>query len=161
MRRFFTMERPMRFTSEAFGRRRDGSEFVGEMSWGVVHTVAGPLLLAIGRDISERRAAEERVRAVAAMGARALEGADPGELATQAVRLLRTTLPVAGAAVRTGGGTQLAAEGPGRGARRLPIGTGDELLVAPSRELADAETSIVSAVAHTLAIALERLRNED
>src|SRR4051812_26855156 len=102
MERYFATRKPLRFTTEAFGRRRDGSEFVGEMSWGVVDTIAGPLLLAIGRDISERRAAEARTRAVAAMRERALEGADPGELAGEAVRLLRTTLPVAGAAVRTG-----------------------------------------------------------
>ena len=47
------------------------------MSWGIVETAAGKLLLAIGRDVSERRAAEMRLRAVAAMGERALAGADP------------------------------------------------------------------------------------
>ena len=74
---YFATEHPLRFSSEAWGLRRDGTEFVGEMSWGIVETVSGPLLLAIGRDISERRAAEMRLRAVAAMGERALAGADP------------------------------------------------------------------------------------
>ena len=67
------------------------------MSWGVVDTSAGPLLLAIGRDISKQRATEDRLRAVAAMGEGALAGADPRELATEAIELLRRTLPVAAA----------------------------------------------------------------
>jgi diguanylate cyclase (GGDEF)-like protein len=131
------------------------------MSWGIVETDAGPLLLAIGRDVSDRRAAEARTRAVAAMGNRALEGADPAELAGEAVRLLRTTLPIAGAAVRTGAGVDLAADGPLDGASHLPIGPGDELLVLPASDLTDEETSMVRAVAHTLATALARLRNEE
>src|SRR5215217_7591605 len=93
MQLYFATEHPLRFSTEAWGVRRDGSEFVGEMSWGIVETGAGPLLLAIGRDISERRAAEQRLRAVAAMGERALAGADPADLAGEAVELLRVTLP--------------------------------------------------------------------
>src|SRR3954451_8558975 len=161
VQRYFAKDGSMRFTSEAHGRRRDGTQFVGEMSWGVVETVTGPLLLAIGRDVSERRAAEARTRAVAAMGEHALAGADPGELASEAVRLLRTTLPVAGAAVRTGAGADLAADGPVERGLRLPIGPGDELLVAPARDLAEEEASIVSAVAHTLVTAVARLRNDE
>jgi diguanylate cyclase (GGDEF)-like protein/PAS domain S-box-containing protein len=162
MQLYFATEHPLRFTTEAWGLRRDGSEFVGEMSWGIVETVAGPLLLAIGRDISERRAAEARRRAVAAMGERALAGADPADLATEAVELMRTTLPIAGAEVRLAGGTTLASDGPTADAGvRLPIGTGDELLVAPERELADEEMSLVRAVANTLATALARLRGEE
>src|SRR5436305_14463754 len=59
---YFATERPMRFSVDAWGRRKDGTEFVGEMSWGVVRTSSGRLLLAVGRDISERRAAEARMR---------------------------------------------------------------------------------------------------
>ena len=44
---------------------------------------------------------------------------------------------------------------------RLPIGTGDELLVVPERELADEEMSLVRAVANTLVTALARLRGEE
>ena len=58
-------------------------EFVGEMSWGIVETEAGPLLLAIGRDMTAHREAMARlqrqsrqVAAVAALGERALAGAD-------------------------------------------------------------------------------------
>ncbi len=161
MERYFANEHPMRFTSEAWGLRRDGSEFVGEMSWGVVETTLGPLLLAIGRDVSQQRLMAKRVRAVAAMGERALAGADPVSLAAEAVELLRTTLPVAGAAVRVAGGAPIASYGDTRTPRVvLPIGTGDELLVAPERELADAEMSHVRAVANTLATALARLREE-
>ena len=74
MRLYFATEHPLRFTTEAWGLRADGTEFVGEMSWGIVDTPAGPLLLAIGRDVSERRAAERRLRAVSALGERALAG---------------------------------------------------------------------------------------
>ena len=159
---YFATEHPLRFSTEAWGLRRDGSEFVGEMSWGIVETTAGPLLLAIGRDISERRAAEARLRAVAAMGERALAGADPADLAAEAVELMRTTLPIAGAEVRLAGGLPLASYGPTTEAgMRLPIGTGDELLVAPERELADEEMSLVRAVANTLVTALARLRDEE
>jgi diguanylate cyclase (GGDEF)-like protein/PAS domain S-box-containing protein len=62
MELYFATEHAMRFSVEAWGRRKDGSEFVGEMSWGIVRTTTGPLLLAVGRDVSERRAAEARVR---------------------------------------------------------------------------------------------------
>ena len=162
MQLYFATEHPLRFSTEAWGLRRDGSEFVGEMSWGIVETTAGPLLLAIGRDISERRAAEARLRAVAAMGERALAGADPADLAAEAVELMRTTLPIAGAEVRLAGGAVLASDGPMTEAGvRLPTGTGDELLVAPERELADEEISFVRAVANTLATALARLRDEE
>src|SRR3954447_19843635 len=57
---YFALEHPMRFTERAWGRRKDGSEFVGEMSGGIVETDGGPLLLAIGRDISERLGAGGR-----------------------------------------------------------------------------------------------------
>ena len=87
------------------------------MSWGIVETAAGPLLLAIGRDVSERRAAEMRLRAVAAMGERALAGADPADLAGEAVELLRVALPVGGAEVRLADGEVLAADGPSTASR--------------------------------------------
>ena len=162
MRLYFATEHPLRFTSEAWGMRRDGSEFVGEMSWGIVETPGGPLLLAIGRDISERRAAEARVRAVAAMGDRALAGGDPADLAAEAIELMRTTLPIAGAEVRLAGGSVVASAGPTANAHlRLPIGTGDELLLAPERELGDEEINFVRALANTLATALARLRDEE
>ena len=52
MRLYFETEHPLRFTIRADGLRRDGTVFVGEMSWGIVETEAGPLLLAIGRDMT-------------------------------------------------------------------------------------------------------------
>jgi len=162
MQLYFATEHPLRFSTEAWGLRRDGSEFVGEMSWGIVETTAGALLLAIGRDISERRVVEMRLRAVAAMGERALAGADPANLAAEAVELMRTTLPIAGAEVRLAGGASLATYGPTTDpAVRLPIGTGDELLVSPERDLHDDEMNLVHAVASTLATALARLRGEE
>jgi diguanylate cyclase (GGDEF)-like protein/PAS domain S-box-containing protein len=62
MQLYFATAHPMRFAVEAWGVRKDGSEFVGEMSWGIVQTASGPLLLAVGRDVSKRRAAEARMR---------------------------------------------------------------------------------------------------
>jgi diguanylate cyclase (GGDEF)-like protein/PAS domain S-box-containing protein len=161
MQLYFATEHPMRFSTEAWGLRRDGSEFVGEMSWGIVETPTGPLLLAIGRDITQRRAKEARLRAAAAMGERALAGADPTDLAAEAVELMRTTLPIAGAEVRLSDGVALASFGPTAGAMVLALGAGDQLLVVCERELGDEEMSLVRAIAHTLGTALARIRNEE
>jgi diguanylate cyclase (GGDEF)-like protein/PAS domain S-box-containing protein len=162
MQLYFATEHPLRFSTEAWGLRRDGTEFVGEMSWGIVETAAGKLLLAIGRDVSERRAAETRLRAVAAMGERALAGADPADLAGEAVELLRVTLPIERAAVIMGSGEMLADDGlDDRVDVRLPIGAGDELVLALEGELDDEEMSFVRAVANTLGTALARLRSEE
>jgi diguanylate cyclase (GGDEF)-like protein/PAS domain S-box-containing protein len=162
MRLYFATEHPLRFSTEVWGLRRDGTEFVGEMSWGVVGSAEGPLLLAIGRDVTLRRAADERVRALAAMGERALGGADPVELATDAVALIRRTLPVEGIEVRLADGAALASDGPVEDAPlRLRIGTGDEMLVTPDRKLSDEEMTLLRAVANILATAMERLRDED
>jgi diguanylate cyclase (GGDEF)-like protein/PAS domain S-box-containing protein len=161
MELYFATEHPLRFSTAAWGLRRDGSEFMGEMSWGIVETTAGSLLLAVGRDVSERRAAEARLRAVASLGERALAGADPVDLADEAIELLQTLLPVAGAEVRLLDGSSLAAYGPvNRASVRLAIGPGDELLVAPQRDLDEEELSFVRAVANTLAAASARLRYE-
>jgi diguanylate cyclase (GGDEF)-like protein/PAS domain S-box-containing protein len=162
MRLYFATEHPLRFSTEVWGLRRDGTEFAGEMSWGVVGSADGPLLLAIGRDVTQRRAADERVRALAAMGERALGGADPGELANDAVALIRRTLPVEGVEVRLADGAALASDGPVDDAPlRLRIGTGDEMLVTPDRKLSDEEMTVLRAVANILATAMERLRDED
>jgi diguanylate cyclase (GGDEF)-like protein/PAS domain S-box-containing protein len=162
MQLYFETEHPLRFSSEAWGLRRDGSEFVGEMSWGIVETEAGKLLLAIGRDVSERRAADRRLRAVAAMGERALAGADPGDLAGEAVELMRGTLPVDGVEVRLGDGTVIASGGAtARADVRLGIGDASELVVALERELKDEELVFLRTIANTLATALERLRDEE
>jgi diguanylate cyclase (GGDEF)-like protein/PAS domain S-box-containing protein len=159
---YFETDRPFHFSTETWGLRRDGSEFAGEMSFGTIDSGEGPLLLAIGRDITARRVADARVRAVARLGERALGGADPANLAAEAVDLLRDTLPLAGVTIR------LADEPPtvsdmytGPAGMVLPLGTGDELLVAPMRTLADDEMSYLRAVAHTLSVALARLREEE
>jgi diguanylate cyclase (GGDEF)-like protein/PAS domain S-box-containing protein len=161
MQLYFATEHPLRFSSEAWGLRRDGSEFCGEMSWGIVETTRGPLLLAIGRDITQRRAKEARLRAAAAMGERALAGADPADLAADAVELMRTALPVLGAEVRLADGAALASFGGLAGAIVLALGAGNQLLIVPERELGDEEMSLVRAVAHTLGTALARIRNEE
>jgi diguanylate cyclase (GGDEF)-like protein/PAS domain S-box-containing protein len=159
---YFATRHPLRFSTEAWGLRRDGTEFVGEMSWGIVETAAGRLLLAIGRDISERRAAEMRLRAVAAMGERALAGADPADLAREAVELLRLTLPVERAEVRLADGGALARDGEGdRIDERLALGDADELVLGLERELDGEQQSFVRAVANTLGTALTRLRGEE
>ena len=161
MQLYFALEHPLRFSTEVWGLRRDGSEFMGEMSWGIVETAAGKLLLAIGRDVSERRAAEMRLRAVAAMGERALAGADPADLATEAVELLRLTLPIERAAFVLADGDVLAEDGTGdRVDDRLAIGNGDELVIAREADLSEEELSFARAVANTLGTALARLRTE-
>src|SRR5436305_3683816 len=153
MQLYFATDHPLRFSTEARGLRRDGSEFIGEMSWGIVDTTGGPLLLAIGRDITQRRAKEARLRAAAAMGERALAGADPGDLAAEAVELKRTTRPICGAQVRLADGTVLASHWQLAGPTVFGLGADDQLLVAGDRELADEEMSLVRAIAHTLGTA--------
>ena len=161
MRLYFATEHPLRFSTEAWGLRADGSEFVGEMSWGIVETPIGPLLLAIGRDVSERRAAERRLRAVAAIGERALAGAGLAELATDAVEQLRLTLPLARAELRVTGGEVLTFGSEPRGNElRLEVGPDDELVTWYSRGIGEEETSFVRAVATILGTALARLRIE-
>src|SRR3954453_12733058 len=93
---YFATDHPLRFSTRADGLRRDGSEFVGEMSWGIVETEAGPLLLAIGRDMTAHREAPARVKrqsaqlaAVSSLGERALAGADVADVAADAVEKLR------------------------------------------------------------------------
>jgi diguanylate cyclase (GGDEF)-like protein/PAS domain S-box-containing protein len=162
MRLYFATEHPLRFSSEAWGLRADGSEFVGEMSWGIVETPIGPLLLAIGRDVSERRAAERRLRAVAAIGERALAGAGLAELATDAVEQLRLTLPLARAELHVAGGEVLVFGAEARGNElRLEVGPEDELVTWYSRRIGDEETSFVRVVATVLGTALARLRSEE
>ncbi|HET6870866.1 MAG TPA: diguanylate cyclase [Solirubrobacteraceae bacterium] len=162
MELYFATEHPLRFSTAAWGLRRDGSEFIGEMSWGILETTRGPILLAVGRDVSERRAAEARLRAVAAIGERALAGADPADLAGQAIALLRTLLPIAGAEVSMADGARLAGSGlMSEPELRLAIGDGDELLISPTRSLTEEELGFARAVASTLATALARLRTEE
>jgi diguanylate cyclase (GGDEF)-like protein len=96
------------------------------------------------------------------MGERALAGADPGELAGEAVALIRRTLPVAGAEVRLATGSALASDGPlGHNGLRVPIGAGNEILIAPDRPLNHEEMTILHATGNILATAMERLRDED
>ena len=162
MEHYFATKHPLRFSSEVWGRRRDGSEFVGEMSWGIVQTNAGPLLLAVGRDVSKRRAAEARSRAVAAMAERALAGAGVTDLAEEAIDLMRTVLPLVGACIVLRDGSVPATYGSVREMNiRTPIGAAGEVLVAPDRELDDEELDLVSAMAGLLATAFARLRGEE
>ena len=88
---YFQLEHPLRFSARAYGLRRDGSEFIGEMSWGIVEDGGERMLLAVGRDITERLETERRLRrqseeqaAVASLGERALRGVAPGDLAREA-----------------------------------------------------------------------------
>jgi PAS domain S-box-containing protein len=170
MRLYFETEHPLRFTSEARGLRRDGSEFVGEMSWGTVETSDGRLLLAIGRDISDRRAAMARLQrqsdqqaAVAALGGRALSGDDLRALSQDAVERLRGTPGIARAVVTAGAGAEVLAgwgeEAPGE-VLELELRTAARLLgrltVGAEGELDDDQRSFLRAIAHVLTLAGER-----
>ena len=173
---YWELEHPLRFSDRAYGRRKDGSDFVGEMSWGIVETDQGPLLLAIGRDVSERLDTEARLRrqsaqqaAVAALGERALRGVGPQELSEEAAERIRTTLGVDRVAVLDGP-KEIAAWGAiETSASRVsvPIHTGDEvhgtLVAATAREDAfgDEEGTFLQAVANVLAIAFSRLHIEE
>jgi diguanylate cyclase (GGDEF)-like protein/PAS domain S-box-containing protein len=139
MELYFSIEHPLRFSAEVWGLKRDGTEFMGEMSWGIVETATGPLLLAIGRDVSERRAAESRLRAVAALGERALESGVRDDLVEEAVETLRRALPL----------------------KSAEVGPGDDLVASFTREITDDESSFVRAVATILGTALARLRSEE
>ena len=161
MRLYFATEHPLRFTTEAWGLRADGTEFVGEMSWGIVDTAAGPLLLAIGRDVSERRAAERRLRAVSALGERALAGVALEELAADAVEQLQLTLPLERAELRAAARSSPSAAS--RPARRCGSSSGRRPSWSTwfSRTIDDDEKSFVRAVASILGTALVRLRSEE
>ncbi len=162
MTEFFGRQKALRFATEVWGLRRDGSEFAGEMSWGVVDTVAGPVLLAIGRDISSRLTAEARLRAVAAINERALGGAALSDLASEGIELLRATLPISGAEVRLADGGVLASQGEvSGGSMHLGIGAGDELVLSARSRLDDEEMGLVHAIANTLATALARWQGEE
>jgi two-component system cell cycle sensor histidine kinase/response regulator CckA len=175
MELYFATEHPLRFTLEARGRRKDGSEFVGEMSWGIVETDTGPLLLAIGRDISERRTREARLRrqseqqaAVAALGERALAGATLGELSSEAVERIRATVAVARVVVTGASGEdELAAWGTDAAAGehlRLELRTGGKAvgtLAVTAEAFDDDQRSFLRAVASVLAMAAERVAAEE
>jgi diguanylate cyclase (GGDEF)-like protein/PAS domain S-box-containing protein len=162
MELYFAIEHPLRFSTEVYGLRRDGSEFVGEMSWGIVDTAAGPVLLAIGRDISARRAAEARLRGVAALGERALAGASLDELAGEAFERLRETLPLDRLEVRVDGGETLVLGGDGGPVElRLELGAEEGLLVWLASAIDDDQSAYLRAVATILGTALARLRTEE
>src|SRR3954462_9978647 len=173
---YFKLEHPMRFSERAYGRRKDGTEFVGEMSWGIVETDAGPLLLAIGRDISARLEAEERLRrqseqqaAVSALGERALRGVAPADLSADGAERVRATLGADRVAVLEGP-KEIAAWGAAEGAvsrARVSIHTGGDVhgtLVADSSRpnaFGEDEGAFLQAVANVLAIAFSRLHLEE
>src|SRR5215216_962382 len=120
MQLYFQLEHPLRFTERAYGLRSDGGEFVGEMSWGIVETEDGPLLVAIGRDITARLEAERRMRrqsdeqaVVAALGERALRGVPPGDLAREAAERVGMALSAERVVITEPEGGALAAWGAG------------------------------------------------
>jgi len=173
---YFELDHPLRFSERAYGRRKDGTEFIGEMSWGIVASDDGPLLLAIGRNISERLESEARLRrqseqqaAVAALGERALRGVAPEELSKEAAERVRATLGIERVAVLEGP-REIAAWGAleaGASKVSVPIHTGDRvhgaLVAATEREAAfgPEEGSFLQAVANVLAIAFSRLHVEE
>jgi diguanylate cyclase (GGDEF)-like protein/PAS domain S-box-containing protein len=153
---------PRRSSREEWRLRRDGSEFITETTCRVAEGNAGPVLLFVERDISERHAVEMRLKSLAAISQRALAGADPAVLATDALELMRTALPISGAEVRLANGSVLASTGELTAeATEQSIGSGDELLVAPEREFNEEEMHLLHTVADVLATALARLRGEE
>jgi two-component system, cell cycle sensor histidine kinase and response regulator CckA len=174
---YFAAEHPLRFTMEARGLRKDGSEFAGEMSWGIVNSMDGPLLLAIGRDISARREALERLRrhadeqaAVVALGERALSVTNVVELSRDAVEHIRSTLTVAHVSVTDEHGHTLATSPgvhAGGEAREFDLRAGDQVLgtlavtSVAGATLGEGEQRFLRAIAHVLAMAAERAAADD
>ncbi|HWM11376.1 MAG TPA: diguanylate cyclase [Solirubrobacteraceae bacterium] len=161
MELYFAIEHPLRFSTEVAGLRNDASEFVGEMSWGIVETAAGPILLAIGRDISQRRAAEARLRAVAALGERALTGTALEELADEATALLAETLPLVRVELQLGGEVLAIGGTASEHDVKLELGPDDAFVAWFSRPVDGDERAYLRAVATILANALARLRTEE
>jgi diguanylate cyclase (GGDEF)-like protein len=95
------------------------------------------------------------------MGERALAGADPADLASEAVELMRTTLPVDGAAVRVAGSVIASSGDLSRAGARVPIRPQGELCVTTEGELTRDEISFMQAVANTLAGSMARLRETE
>jgi diguanylate cyclase (GGDEF)-like protein/PAS domain S-box-containing protein len=173
---YFELEHPLRFTERAYGRRKDGTEFVGEMSWGIVASDDGPLLLAIGRNISNRLETEARLRrqseqqsVVAALGERALRGVAPSELRKEATERVRDALGADRVEVLEGP-REIAAWGARERAPSqvsVSIHTGDRvhgaLVAASSQEGAfgEEEGAFLQAVANVLAIGFSRLNLEE
>ncbi|MDA0170201.1 EAL domain-containing protein [Solirubrobacter taibaiensis] len=170
MQLYFATEHPLRFTIRADGLRRDGTEFVGEMSWGIVETEAGPLLLAIGRDMTVHREAMARLQrqsaqaaAVAGLGGRALSGADVGDLAVEAVERMRETLSLDLVEIRRSGELLAGWGHDGGEMTRFEIASGDEVFgeIGVEGSLGEDEESFLRAIANVLATALGRLRGEE
>ena len=176
MQLYFATEHPLRFTERAYGLRSDGKEFVGEMSWGIVRTDDGPLLLAVGRDITGRLETERQLRrqsaqqtAVAALSEQALSGAD-------AFELCRTAVPAVGQAISADrveihhDGHEVASWGVVVGDGEplvLEIATSEEvfgtLTAYPARTdgLGEQDRTFLRAAVNVLATAMERLRRDE
>ena len=156
MRSYFETREGLTFTREARGLRKDGSEFVGEMSSGVVETEAGLLMLAVGRDMSERLEAERRLRrrsaehaVVASLGERALAGADPAGLGKQVVEAVAQTLEVELAQV-------LELEPNGGGLRQIAVSAADGADAFARAVASQAEAALGSHAAIALGAAASR-----
>jgi PAS domain S-box-containing protein len=70
--------RPMGTALEIFGRRKDGSEFPADLMLSSFATNEGAFVIAMARDVSERRYAEERLRELQERLRMAIEGAGLG-----------------------------------------------------------------------------------
>ena len=174
MELYFSVEHPMRFSARAYGLRSDGSEFVGEMTWGIVTTDEGPLLLAVGRDISARLEAERELRrrsaqqaAVAGLSELALAGADGAEICRAAVRAAGEALSAERLEIRhdgqalAGWGAVVARTEP----VTLEIASAAEsfgtLTVFPAAPLRDEDRTFLRAVVNVLATAIDRLKRDE
>jgi diguanylate cyclase (GGDEF)-like protein/PAS domain S-box-containing protein len=175
MQIYFATEHPLRFTERAYGLRADGSEFVGEMSWGIVRTDEGPLLLAVGRDITGRLEAERQLRRQSAQQSTVAELSEQALSGVDARELCRAAAPAVGQAISADrieihrDGAEVASWGLVVGDAApvvFEIRAGEEvfgtLTAVPARYdgFSEQDATFLRAVVNVLATAMARLRRE-
>ena len=96
---YFELEHPLRFSERAYGVRSDGSEFMGEMSWGIVESSQGRCCWrwagtspSAWRTTAGSAASPTSRPSWPALGERALRGVAPADLAREAVERVGTAL---------------------------------------------------------------------
>ena len=158
---YFATQHPLRFTAEAWGLRRDGTEFIGEMSWGIVERSAGRCCSRSGATSPSAA----RATTACTRSPRWATGRSPAPSPPSWRRRPSSSCAAGCPSTARGCGSTTAARSrtPARSAAarcgcRSARATSSSS--RPRGELTDEEMGIVRAVANTLTVALARLRDE-